>query len=329
METDSESSSGSEDSDDAPNGVPHVVKRRGPGTLPANPYGMVFLRNLRIGPNHPVPRFDETGGFNELTKSAHNYFFRHPDFEAIRDLLLGESIAAPVNTDRVRNKARNIAPYHIHGQSPQKPLFKLKAQGARIAPRPHDQGSDIEVDRDDENDETDIDKIATDIWHMFNLDITQVSPNYKGAKNSPYTRLTKAEREMVNEDTYKNPKLSDYFYDCQWMYASYEEWDKCFDTLFPDKSQPPRNSKSQNYFKTRYFPKWEDLKGRMDPQSHEQMRKALRRRFETLYWMPAAVKERIWWTKLDERMVKSSGIDRKNPSPRILINSGPSYPPQW
>lgn len=326
MVSEFESSSDSED-EDAVAGAPRVVKRRGPSTAPANPYGLVFLLPIKLGGDHPVPRFDESGGIGELSQSACMFFFGKPDFSSIRDSFRNARISAPVNKDRVRNKISRAPVYHNHGQNPAEPIFQLREQGARIPRRPRDRGSDIE--EEDDREETDANSVASNLWHQFCQDVTTVSPNQQDASKTPYTRLTQGERTVVTENTYKNPTLSDYFYDCQWKYASPLEWSNNFGYFFPERHQPPRNNKCQNYFRTNYFPEWEELKQRVDHNTYRLIRRALKSRFDKLYWMPSATKERIWWTKKHDKMVKISGIDRSAPSPRVLVNSTAANPPRW
>jgi hypothetical protein len=205
----------------------------------------------------------------------------------------------------------------------------MKTQ-ACISCQPHDCGSDID-DSDQEGEEVEADprQAATVLWHQFLQDITVTSPNYKDTARSSYTVLTNTQCKAVTEKTYENPTLSDYFRDCQWKYATDEEWDSCFNQLFPPQHAKKRHPKAQNYFRTIYYGKWEDLKMRTNLQTYKEMRRVIKIRFDTLYWMPFAVRDRIWWTKKHDGMVKMSGIPHDAPSLRILVNSSINNPPRW
>jgi hypothetical protein len=237
-------------------------------------------------------------------------------------------VRGSVHQNRVNNRTRNMPSHYDWAQHTNELPIQLPAHVC-IPPRPHDEGSDIEQEEEEESDNTDsVDKV-TSLWRMFNQDISTKSPNQKHASNSLYTKLTNNQRKTATERTYQNPVLSDYFHDCQWRYANKGEWDTLFKEFFPQRDVLKRHPRAQNCFGSRYYKEWEKLKVRVDIESYKTIRKALKRRFDKLYWMPRACSDRIWSTKYDDKMVKISGIARKNPSLQVLVNSGPNNPPQW
>lgn len=124
---------------------------------------------------------------------------------------------------------------------------------------------------------------------------------------------------MVNEDTYKNRTLSAYFTDCQWKVAGRKDWQLIFDRFFPPRDSI-KGGRVQNYGATVYLRTLRKIQARSDNETNRRIREALRRKFDELYWMPFAQTDRIWYTKFNAKFVKSSGRERRAPSPQILIN---------
>jgi hypothetical protein len=203
--------------------------------------------------------------------------------------------------------------------------FNLSRRGYRLPSPAHDAGSDASQDSHDSEDENgDIDIQLTKVWRQFLLDVTSKSPNKRHAYEGSYCILTKDQRLGVNEATYKNQRLSDYFVDCQWKVPEETEWDLVFNRLFPPKNGKPLAGKVQNYETTTYYPEWAKLKERADENTFNRMRRALRMKFDCLYWMPFAQTDRIWGTKPDIKFSKSSGIDRKAAAPQIFVRFAPA-----
>lgn len=325
----------SQASSDSEEEQPARRRRRGAETLPAFPYGLVFLRGIRVGPEYPVPRLTHDGSYIE--SKAFRYFFG-VNSDEIELEFFASRLVAPPNPARVPNKAPRTARYHNwnRGEGEEERDFSLADQGYRLNPTPRDGGSDIDDNEDRDNDdeaegEEDeaafnerIDKLLTRVWRQFLLDITLKSPNMRRAVNPSYCILDPGERTLVTEETYKNRRLSDYFLDCQWKFAESGDWDLTFDRLWPlgDSLQ----NKSQNYTATTYYPEWAALKARADSDTIQHMRRALKKKFDKLYWMPFAQSDRIWYTKAAIGFQKSSGRNILAPAPQILIN-GPR--PLW
>jgi hypothetical protein len=177
----------------------------------------------------------------------------------------------------------------------------------------------VDEDQGEEDEGSDIDEELTKVWRQFLLDITQKAPNKKSAAEPSYCVLSDDQRMEVDERTYQNRKLSEYFLDCQWKVASSSEWDLVFDRLFPPKNGRRLAGKVQNYETTQYYPNWAKLKDRADDETASRMRQALKKKFDSLYWMPFAQTDRIWRTKVDPKFNKSSGVDRGVAAPQVFV----------
>ncbi|KAF9459638.1 hypothetical protein BDZ94DRAFT_1171312 [Collybia nuda] len=316
----SEVSTDSNDDDE----VPRERSRRDATTLPAFPYGIIFLSKLRLGKEYPVPRLTKDSRLM-LSDDAFRYFFKATPDE-LAETLLQEKVVRRKHPDRIANRTRQTPSYYNWGQNPNKSIFSLAGKGARLPSRPRDLGSDNEEQEDGESDNdsdgadiTDIDRFITKLWYQFLIDILEVGPNKKRAHLPPYIKLNATERGMANEETYRNMNLGEIFTDYQWQVGSDKDWTKVFDKLFPVKGHT-RAGTVQNYKRAQYYPKWEDFKAQADHRSYTTVRKELLKRFRKLYWMPKAVEERIWWTKYDPSMEHSRGADSTTAAPRILIN---------
>ena len=112
-------------------------------TLPCNPYGLVFLRTIRVGAKHPVPRFERSNllQFRALSEKAWRYFFGVAR-EDVYNQLLSSSVAKKVNPRRISNKVKRT-PYRLKRSDAEDPkLFDLTCQGYRLPDPVVDEGSD-------------------------------------------------------------------------------------------------------------------------------------------------------------------------------------------
>jgi hypothetical protein len=297
---------------------PPTRARRDATTLPAFPYGLVFLRNIRVGPQHPVPRLNNEG--LSIRDKAFRYFFKvNPD--QVQEEFFRAALVQPAHPNRISNKVRRTATYYLVEGNEAVPDFDLAGRGYRLPSPVQDTGSDMEVDMDqgDGNEGDGIDEELTKIWRQFLLDITQKAPNKKSAADPSYCVLSDNQRREVTERTYQNRKLSDYFLDCQWKIASSSEWSLVFNRLFPPKNGRRLAGKVQNYESAQYYANWAKLKDRADDETASRMQEALRKKFDSLYWMPFAQTDRIWKTKVEPKFNKSSGVDREVAAPQVFV----------
>lgn len=320
---DVDSQADTESDDDLP---PRAKRRREDDRLPAFPYGLVFLRTIRIGESHPVPRLQRDDIY--MSSKAFQYFFK-VDLEDVETEYFRPRLVQGSNPQRVQNKVKRTMAYYNWNEDEENVRdFDLARRGIRLPSTERDGGSDMDEDDQPvvEAGDGDIDARLTQIWRQFLIDITAKSPNKKGAWDTAYCVLTEAERLQVTEETYKNRRLSSYFRDCQWKVAKAEEWQEIFNKLFPPLNRGVLCGKVQNYGSMKYYGDWAKLKEAVDSASFTCIRDAVKVKFNSLYWMPAAQSDRIWKTKYDPRFQKSSGAPAQQAAPMVLING---HLPLW
>ncbi|KAJ3494269.1 hypothetical protein NLJ89_g10846 [Agrocybe chaxingu] len=282
-------------------------------TLPAIPFGIAQLPDLRVGKGYPVPRVRLGDAF--ISKDAFHYFMK-VDLDQIGVEFFRKKLVVP-------------AP-------PRATASGSEANLSYSNPPARDDGSDLDSDdNDNPNNLTEppqpVDIALTALWRQFLLDITLKAPNIKSARSPPYCRLSPSERLLVNAQTYMDPNLASYFLACQWKVATDESWNRIFYNLFPDEKDV-RAGHVQNYEQTNYFPAWARLMAQAESSNDiKKMRKLLKEKFDTLYWMPHAQKDRIWRTSTDANFSRLGGV-AGTAGPQILIrgnipNVGASAPP--
>ena len=296
-------------------------------TLPHNPFGLVFIRPIRVGIDYPVPRLHEKGFCLSDASFAVHFCGDRRDI----DLELYRSrVSAPRHPARIPNRARQrvITPPPLSSMS--RNPFELPAdQGHSIHPPPRDGGSDLESNSEDSDEFSgNINEDLWRLWSQFCVDITAVSPNRKGVRNPPYCKLGPEERKLVNTATYQNHRLSDYFDDVQWKSAPTADWRKNFDRLFPEKGTPAKSGTVQHYGVCPYYAMWLKLMDRVTEETFKAIRKQIWKTFKSLFWMPAACSDRIWETKPAISFSKSSLVAASIPAPKILLN-GRHSKPEW
>jgi hypothetical protein len=285
-------------------------------TLPGNPHGLVFLRDLRIGQRHPVPRMSSG---KALSDRSFRFFFGI-DLEDIGENFFSSNPVRRSGPAAVRsnNRARRTLRYIPPEDAPQQNLFHLRVRGVELQPS-QDEGSDLE-DEDEEGREGDIDRRLTTLWLQFIQDVTQKVPNRKGSR-AGYCNLLAEEREGGNEALYKDLRLSRFFNDCQWRVGSDDDWNTAFNHLFPLGDKP---ASAQNYRQTIYFGMWQKMKeDAEDQQTLETIRKALKSKFGTLLWFPSAEAGRIWVTRLHAGYKKFVNVGQ--PAPWVLCRREPIW----
>ncbi|KJA12910.1 hypothetical protein HYPSUDRAFT_210002 [Hypholoma sublateritium FD-334 SS-4] len=303
---------------------PPTVGSSGSSKVPYVPYGIVFLREIRMGTGVVVPLFRDHRVPMVSDKTLQFIFGRGP--EAIADMLFKNQYIITRNPFRTANKTRRTATRIPQELEPSK-IFDAASRGVVLRPRPRDEGSDLESDSSDQNtfSEVDIDTRLTTLWHQFLADISAKAPNRRAATESSYCVLTPEQRDNVTDETYRNLRLREYFNDCQYKQATKEEWTAAFDKFWP--AEPFVLKTSQNYGSMAYYKSWGDLVSQltnMDAQVTQTLasiRTELRTRFRQLYWIPNIQADRVWYTKADPKHFKRmcEGDGGKAAAPRVLI----------
>lgn len=270
--------------------------------VPFAPHGIVFLREIRMGSSTVVPRFRDHSVPMVSDKTLSFVFGRSPD--AIADTLFKSRFAIAPHPMRTANKTRRTAT-RVPPQAPEpQKIFDLAGRGITIPTVPRDDGSDVESDIVEDTrstPEADIDVRVTDLWRQFLVDISAKAPNRKAATEASYCVLTREQRAAVNEETYRNLRLRDYFRNCQYRTATPVEWKAAFNRFWPVK--PFVMQGTQNFGSVRYYSSWGDLVvqlghlGAPGKVILKSIRRDLQAHFSTLHWIPNVQSDRIWYTK--------------------------------
>lgn len=319
--------SGASDVEHAP--VPiHQHARQGSRseTLPYNPYGIVFLREIRIGDGTVVPRFLDRK-VAMITPKTFHYIFGIDREDVDMEYFKGH-LVVPSNPHRVANKTRRTARRFVEEVEVPR-IFNLSQRGYQLPPPLRDEGSDVEEDEDEPvpvDEDLDIDARLTALWRQFLVDLTAKAPNRRGANESSYCRLSKPQRDRVNDATYQNLRLRDYFCHCQFRTATKKDWDNAFDKYWPEKGKEILIGSVQNLPSMSYYLRWSKWLTDINDEDNATitaMRKELQKKFNNLKWIPNIQSDRVWATKADKGSLFKRFPDSDTDSgPRILIRRG-------
>lgn len=291
--------------------------------LPYVPYGIVFLRPIRIGKGVNMPRFhDSTVAMIAWKTFKYIFGIRRDNVDSE---FFKAKLVVKYHPTRVANRVRQT-PVHAPDH-PAPTIFNLSERGYTLESPVADTGSDVDDLRDEIQDrrgdeDQSIDAQLTSLWNQFLLDLTLKAPNRKSSTEMSYCVLTREERLNVTEATYQNMHLSDYFDDCQYRIGSKDLWQSAFDKFWP--LNPIIVAGTQNLPSMRYFNSWAILVDRLREADQDstivEMRKVLRARFLGLGWIPHVTSAHVWWTKRDKRLYKKfPSTDYGKPAPRVLI----------
>ena len=304
-------------------------------TIPCNPYGLVFLRLIRVGDKYPVPRFDRSDFLQHMALSDRAWLYIFGMSRAqIKDRLLNISMVKDVNPGRIPNRVKRTARRQNLEDAEEAMLFNLTSKGYKLPEPVVDEGSDQGIGSDsdpgnqDFREDDTIDSVISGLWRQFFVDLTATAPNPKNASSPSYCKLNAHERSLVDEQVHKNRKLSDHWVDCQWKVATESEWTYTFDRLWPKKGSA-LYGKAQNYKNSTYFTRWTTLTSNSDEDTVSGIREAIRKKFDLLFWLPHAQTDRIWHTKFIRGFKRSNGVEESSPAPRILINPKAGEEPRW
>ncbi|KAJ2911459.1 hypothetical protein MD484_g8952, partial [Candolleomyces efflorescens] len=289
-------------------------------TVPCMPFGMIFFDRIRLGPGYPCPRMSDPILKPRISPDAWEFFLG----VSLQDHILNVERSRLVGQrDQTRTKNKTVQRKRI--TPPDQPLppvtFALNETNHAVLPPARDEGSDIEVDSENESlgEEEDggINRALTEIWDHFLVDLVEISPNEKGASRPPWILLNEEERKATTIDLYRDHRLTRIFRDFMWLRADQNAWRQNFNRLFPKKS-PGEAHRAQNYGKTCYWPMWIRLAERTSDETFRAARKEMWAKVKTLNWLPATESDRIWSTRKDKKFSMMNG-GRMTAAPHILV----------
>ncbi|KAI6138337.1 hypothetical protein BKA82DRAFT_3990551 [Pisolithus tinctorius] len=155
------------------------------------------------------------------------------------------------------------------------------------------------------------------ILEQMYYDILQESPNKRSHTQGAWTNIPQSLRdEMAVEDLYLQLELP--FEAVQYSIASDEVWQLHFNRFFP--AQVPQRA-GQNFGKCRYYHTYLALVRRLPSHQLQLVRSELRRKFNTLAWIPYTESDRMWCTK-KTTLSRWNHLPANGPvqGPKIAIN---------
>ncbi|RXW14188.1 hypothetical protein EST38_g11667 [Candolleomyces aberdarensis] len=254
-------------------------------TVPCMPFNMILFDTIRVGPGYPCPRMSNPAEKPQLSPEAWQFFLGVPFHDHILNVTRSR-LTAPRDNTRTRNRTAQLKRIPPPDQPPPPVTFNLDPDAHTILPPIRDDGSDMEVDSDEEeghpafdgddggDPQQSLNRALTTIWNQFVFDIAESSPNERGASSPPYILLTPPERVEVTTDLYRDSRLSHIFRDYMWQRANMKQWRQNFDRLFPPKG-PVEGRRVQNYKNTGYYPMWVALGERITDETFLAARKEM------------------------------------------------------
>ncbi|RDB24557.1 hypothetical protein Hypma_008348 [Hypsizygus marmoreus] len=289
-------------------------------THPAVRFGVVFLREIsfQAAPKPPIFRMAHP----ILSENAFHHFFG-ADIEAVKRKY-GFTMfysRADIPPDRVSNKTRMMASY----LEPAQPLFSLDAQGYSLPPPIVNDAPEEEEEGEEEGEQAEpesLDVMVSNVWRLWLKDVFKKCPNPKGRPYS-YCKLTEIERSAATEEYFNNRTVSDVFKKCYYKVRTPRDEDLAFNHAFPAKGQHV-GAIIQGYNQTAYRVRWLTLMSDSDEETASAIRKAVKKKYRSLFWIPHSVQDKLWPSSSNP-----SGFTRcheePGPAPRILTKAVPLW----
>ena len=288
-------------------------------TGPWAPSGVLFFRDFLLPPDCAVPRMRS----GRSISSRAIIFFFGKDYKTIQHLLDPVGILGKDDIPDSRIPTRKGLTHYWCGDD-EPACFNLAANGYELPPPEIDVGDDMDVEAaealNDNADET-LDRKLTTIWHQFLIDIIQKAPNPKGQMKGSYCRTKEEDRCTVTDVFYQNRVLSDVWRMCQYKMAPADLWRNTFTRLWPPRGHILAPS-AQNYSTCRYYLDWKRFMSDAPADVGTAARSAIKEKFDSLYWIPAATCDKIWNTTKAARGFTTLPDMYKGAAPQLLIKGG-------
>jgi hypothetical protein len=324
---------------------------------PMVPTGMFHMRPLRLSDESVVPRMET----HDEHRNPHPILPRdvYPQLFGLTftelTLKYGNNNYAPRPTKRPV-RSRGPAPW-VSAQSLQSsgviPPEFTQEQMDRFLGKKHKALSD---DEDDDyggqgEDDVNLKEQFSTIWGSFPSQVLTVIPSPKGHHSLTvyhnFHDTSHNDEEPVgdapprNENWFRHMNSNeiggpDGFTRCSLRTADIDDWNRCFDYLFPGKNQidpaSPKNKpellvfnmRSQGYPQATYHTNWITMMKESTRDDAKFLRDQIRSRFDQLRWVPFANKAKMWETRRDthkDAITLPPGDAHKNEAcPRICIN---------
>jgi hypothetical protein len=294
----------------------------GEGTVPHAPCGIIFLRDIRLPPDSRVPRMRLGREINDYT---HKFFFGMTMRQIVSHLRpIGILTPNDIPATRIPS-VKGKTPAYVNLDGANDPLFDLGQAGHRMPSPGVDIGSDLDVEEHTHADNASLDDTLTTIWYQFLQDVIIKAPNPRGAMLPSYCKVPAADRLLVRDAFYQNRKLSDIWTVCQVRVASHDQWMKAFHNLWPPKDHVT-GPRAQNYRSCTYYQDWKSLVADLPAETVTAARTQIKKKVDTLYWIPNALNDKMWHTTKPMPGFKVYPPDWQGSAPQLLVRH---RLPQW
>ena len=279
--------------------------------LPYCPGRVFFLRRIYWPPTISTPRL---GIGREISRKSWQYFFKQ-DYATIKEKLYHVGFITPVPNPN-RPPVRKGRTQLVTDPPPDRPIFP-ELEDLEII-EAVDIGDDIPPELQLDPDESTPAEIMMEMWLQSFSDFLQKVGNPRIPRDAPsWCRLDMKAREHAKPDHFKTYNLGTIFTSVMWRRADRDEWKKAFSIIWPDKQDiRPTGPWAQ----LRYMRQWKEFIAGLHPYTVTRIRKAIMKKFNELYWVPAATIDKIWHYKNDQRyslLPPNAWLQR---GPHILIN---------
>lgn len=276
-------------------------------THPCFLHGAIFLRKFYLPHRVVVPRLGrltERLSFFSPVEFKFLFGMEEDDLKFKYDnkgFCRREDLPNP--RERVSNKMKRTPIFYNWAEDGAAPanLFNLEAQGIEL-PQFSDAASDggqIDANDDnaDPNEDDSLDKTLTTLWRQYLQDILMKIPNPNDITKS-YCRMTKTQRETNGHLVFGHQQnMAEIFKKCYWKKGTPRTLQTVFDKNFPPKGHLRVMDCSQGYEKTRYYPNWKSLVESMPDDDAKAVRDAVKKKFDTLPWVPHSEEGKFWVAK--------------------------------
>ncbi|KAF9520449.1 hypothetical protein BS47DRAFT_1357309 [Hydnum rufescens UP504] len=284
--------------------------------------GIIFLERVMLASNKgvTVPRMRTTPHIRHgqiLKLKSYQIFFSR-SYNDVRAHIypVGYAEVRDPNRRRIPRKAVPLL-YEEVPNTEGSTAFHLEQAGHVAPQQPVDEGSDNDVE-----------------------DLVREDPDLvvRGKNQQDYSRVSEEECHQATEELYKNTELSDVFSACQLRPSSIEQWNGCYEKLFPRPGTVLDIKESVGLMKT-YHGDWQRLINSITPTAAVAARREVRRKWDSLLWAPFRSSARLWDShqdKTDLGILLTSETARSQPSrsakisaPRIALNPAFGHTVKW
>jgi hypothetical protein len=214
--------------------------------------------------------------------------------------------------------ARTVRPLRLPNKAAETKLVDTSSAGVRILDSVEDLGfslrpfvhrraaSERSSDDDDDNDgDRDsrwtghtLDDLLHIVLQQFVSDIFAKGPNIKSSCSPSICVLSPERRYALDHTVMKRPDLLAIWDRVHFSVADVGKWKDMFDLFFPAKKWKPGSS-AQNWKQCTYVHLWDYIRDNLAGNSERAMeacRDVIRTEFREFRWIPAATRDRIWFT---------------------------------